>query len=121
MPDSNSNSIGIGQLVGKFPIATFSSTSYRINSGSAINAGATVTDTIATTSGVATTDLEVAFRARDAIWSAIPKGLQLVSSTVTAADTISVVWKNTLATTIPAGSIPASAVWTVVVLGQFSK
>lgn len=121
MPDSNSNSIGIGQLVGKFPIATFASSSYQINGGSAITAGATVTGTISTTSGVALTDLEVAVRARDAIWSAIPKGLQLVSTTVTAADTISVVWKNTLATTIPASAIPASAVWTVVVLGQFSK
>lgn len=121
MPDLNNNGFGIGLLDGKLPIATFSSSSYRINGGSAIAAGATVTETISTSSGVAITDLDVAVRARDAIWSAIPKGLQLVSATVTAADTITVKWRNSLDVAIPAGAIPASAVWTVVVLGQFSK
>lgn len=120
MPDSNNNSFGVGLLSGRFPIASYSSSSYQINGGSAIAAGATVTETI-TATGILTTDLDVAIRARDAVWAAIPKGLSLVSATVTATNTVTVVWQNTLATAIPAGSIPAAGVWTVIAIGQFSK
>ena len=120
MPDLNNNSFGIGQLDGKLPIASYSSSSYQINGGSAIAAGATVTETI-TATGILTTDLDVAIRARDAVWSAIPKGLVLVSAIVTATNTVTVVWRNTLAVAIPAGSIPAAGVWTVAAIGQFSK
>lgn len=120
MPDLNNNSFGVGLLNGKFPIASYSSSSYQINGGSAIAAGATVTENI-TATGILTTDLDVAIRARDAVWAAIPKGLSLVSATVTATNTVTVVWKNTLETAIPAGSIPAAGVWTVIAIGQFSK
>jgi len=120
MPDLNNNSFGVGLLSGKFPIASYSSSSYQINGGSAIAAGATVTETI-TATGILTTDLDVAIRARDAVWAAIPKGLSLMSATVTATNTVTVVWQNTLATAIPAGSIPAAGVWTVIAIGQFSK
>ena len=120
MPDLNNNSFGIGQLGGKLPIATYSSSSYQINGGSAIAAGAYVTETI-TATGILTTDLDVVIRARDAVWSAIPKGLQLVSAIVTATNTVTVVWRNSLATTIQAGAIPAAGIWTVCALGQFSK
>ena len=120
MPDLNNNSFGVGQLAGKMPIATYSTSSYQINSGSAIAAGASITDSI-TATGVLTTDLDVAIRARDAVWSTIPKGLQLISATVTATNTISAVWRNSLATAIPAASIPVAGVWTALVLGQFSK
>ena len=116
MPDSNSNSIGIGQLVGNFPIASYTAT-YQISGGTAIAAGASVTQTI-TFTGLVTTDNQVAIRARDAIQSVIPKGLQLVSTTVSAADTLTVVWKNTTTASI---TPPASATWTAVVFGQFSK
>ena len=117
MPDLNNNSFGIGQLDGKLPIATYSSSSYQINGGSAIAAGAYVTETI-TATGILT---DVVIRARDAVWSAIPKGLQLVSAIVTATNTVTVVWRNSLATTIQAGAIPAAGIWTVCALGQFSK
>jgi len=120
MPDLNNNSFGVGLLNGRFPIASYSSSSYQINGGSAIAAGATVTETI-TATGILTTDLDVAIRARDAVWAAIPKGLSLISATVTATNTVTVVWQNTLATAIPAGSIPAAGVWTVIAIGQFSK
>jgi len=120
MPDLNNNSFGVGLLNGRFPIASYSSSSYQINGGSAIAAGATVTETI-TATGILTTDLDVAIRARDAVWAAIPKGLSLMSATVTATNTVTVVWQNTLATAIPAGSIPAAGVWTVIAIGQFSK
>lgn len=120
MPDLNNNSFGVGLLSGRFPIASYSSSSYQINGGSAIAAGAIVTETI-TATGILTTDLDVAIRARDAVWAAIPKGLSLVSATVTATNTVTVVWQNTLATAIPAGSIPAAGVWTVIAIGQFSK
>lgn len=116
MPDSNSNSFGIGQLTYNFPIATYTAT-YQINSGTAIAAGASVTQTI-TFTGLVVTDSQVAIRARDAIMNAIPKGLQLVSAVVTAADTLTVVWKNNSAVSI---TPPASATWTAVVFGIFSK
>ena len=120
MPDTNSNSIGIGQLTYNLPIASYSSSSYQINGGSAIAAGATVTETI-TATGILTTDQNVVIRARDAVWSAIPKALQLVSCVVTATNTVTVTWKNTGAVAIPAGSIPAAGVWTVAAIGVFSK
>ncbi len=116
MPDSNSNSIGIGQLTYNFPIASYTAT-YQINSGTAIAAGASVTETI-TFTGIVTTDNQVAIRARDAIQSIIPKGLQLVSTSVTATNTLTVVWKNTTTASI---TPPASATWTAVVFGVFSK
>lgn len=115
MPDSNSNSIGLGQLTYNFPIVTTSG-AYQINGGTAIAAGATVTDSPATFSGLATTDLQVAIRARDAV--VIPKGLQLISVTVASATTLTLVWKNTTAASI---TPPASATWTAVVFGIFSK
>ena len=120
MPDSNSNSIGIGQLTYNLPIASYSSSSYQINGGSAIAAGATVTETI-TATGILTTDLNVVVRARDAVWSAMPKGLQLVASYVSATNTVTVIWKNTTAVAIPASAIPAAGVWTVCAIGVFSK
>jgi len=120
MPDLNNNNFGIGQLDGKLPIASYASSSYQINGGSAIAAGASVTETI-TATGILTTDLDVAIRARDAVFSAIPKGLQLVSTVVSATNTVTVVWRNSLAVAIPAGAIPAAGVWTVSALGQFSK
>lgn len=116
MPDSNSNSFAVGQLTYNFPIATYTAT-YQINSGTAIAAGASVTENI-TFTGLATSDSQVAIRARDAIASIMPKGLQLVSSVVSATNTLTVVWKNTTTASI---TPPASATWTAVVFGVFSK
>jgi hypothetical protein len=90
------------------------------NMASAIYVQHSVTETI-TATGILTTDLDVAIRARDVVWSAIPKGLQLVSSVVSATNTVTVVWRNSNAVAIPAGAIPAAGVWTVAALGQFSK
>lgn len=116
MPDSNNNQWGAGQLTYNLPIASYTAT-YQINSGTVIAAGASVTQTI-TFTGLAVTDNNVAIRARDAIMNTIPKGLQLVSTAVTAADTLTVVWKNTTTASIVP---PASGTWTAIVYGMFSK
>lgn len=109
MPDSNYS--GLGPIV---PIATYTSGStYAINGGSALAAGATSTSADITFTGVATTDTNVMFAPRDAY--VIPKGIKLVSAKVTATNTVSVVWKNT---TDAAITPPAAATWTCVVLKQ---
>ena len=116
MPDSNNNEWGVGQLTYNLPIASYTAT-YQINSGTAIAAGASVTETI-TFTGLATTDNNVAIRGRDAVMNAIPKGLQLVSTAVSATNTLTVVWKNTTTASV---TPPASGTWTAIVYGMFSK
>lgn len=110
MPDTNN----IRLISVKAPIATYTAT-YQINSGTAIAAGASVTQTI-TFTGLATTDNEFGIAPRDAI--EIPKGLQLTDATITATNTLSVTWKNNTAASI---TPPASATWTCVVLAEFFR
>lgn len=109
MPDINNG----WSFAGKAPLATYTAT-HQINSGTAIAAGATVTETI-TFTGLATTDKEYAISARDAITAAWPKGLILVESHVSAADTLTVTWKNNTNASL---AVPASATWSCVVLGD---
>lgn len=111
MPDSNNFPL----LTGKLPIATYTAT-FQINSGTAIAAGATTAAQTITFTGLATTDKEFGISPRDAI--VIPTGLQLVRSEITAADTLTVQFKNTTAASI---TPPASATWTCVVLADFFK
>lgn len=110
MPDSNN----IRLVSVKAPIATYTAT-YQINSGTAIAAGASVTQTI-TFTGVATTDNEFGISPRDEI--EIPKGLQLTGCKISATNTVSVTWKNATADSI---TPPASATWTCVVLADFFR
>lgn len=110
MPDQTNSRL----LSVKAPIATYTAT-YQINSGTAIAAGASITQTI-TFTGLATTDNEFGISARDAI--EIPKGLQLTDCRITATNTLSVTWRNTLDVAI---TPPASATWTCVVLAEFFR
>jgi hypothetical protein len=97
------------------PIATYTSGStYAINSGSALAAGATTTSADITFTGVTTSDKNIAFAPRDAY--TIQPGLVLVSAKVTAANTVSVVWKNTTNASI---TPTAAATWTCVVYKPF--
>jgi len=109
MPDSNYS--GLGPVL---PIVTYTSGStYAINAGSEIAAGATTASADITFTGVATTDKNIAFAPRDAY--VIPAGIKLVSAKVTATNTVSVVWKNT---TDKAITPQAAATWTLVVYKQ---
>lgn len=82
------------------------SATYQINSGSAIAAGASVTDSV-TFTGVQTTDTQVAVGFGDAVAADIAAaGLKLTSVTVTATNTVALTWQNqgTLSSTPPATS-----------------
>ena len=106
MPDSNYSGLSIA-----LPIVTYTSGStYAINAGSAIAAGATTTSADITFTGVATTDTNIAFAPRDAY--VIDKRIKLVSAKVTATNTVSVVWKNIGTESI---TPQAAATWTCVV------
>ena len=106
MPDSNYSGITI-----PLPIATYTSGStYAINGGSALAAGATTTSADITFTGVTVSDKNIALAPRDAY--VIDKRIKLVSAKVTAADTVSVVWKNTGVESI---TPQAAATWTLVV------
>jgi hypothetical protein len=106
--------MNIAVITAELPIATYTAT-YQINSGTAIAAGASVTDSI-TFTGLATTDKKAAISPRDAI--AIPKGLVVTSMVITATNTLGVTWLNNTAASI---AVPASATWTCVVLANFMK
>lgn len=110
MPDINAS----GLRVGKFSLATYTGT-VNINSGSAIAAGATVTENY-TFTGAATTDTEFGICPRDAI--TIPAGLKLVSITISATNTVTATWLNTTAASI---TPPASATWTLAIIGDFFR
>jgi hypothetical protein len=110
MPDSYYSG-----LTPVLPIVTYTSGStYAINAGSALAAGASSASADITFTGVAVTDHNVALSPRDGY--VIPKGIALVSARVTAANTISVVWKNTTNASI---TCPAAATWTAVVYTPF--
>jgi hypothetical protein len=97
------------------PIVTYTSGStYAINGGSSIAAGATTTSADITFTGLATTDTNVGFAPRDAY--VIPKGVQLVSAKVTATNTLSVVWRNNSNVAV---TPPAAVTWTAVVFKPF--
>jgi hypothetical protein len=112
MPDLQN----VGLNTGFMPIATYTAT-YQINSGSAIAAGATVTDS-ATFTGALTTDTRFSICPRDALAVLIPTGLVLVSCTITATNTATIVWRNSTANSV---TPPASATWTGLVLGMFYR
>ena len=100
MPDIYNGGLTIAQ-----PIVTYQSSSYQINGGTALAAGASVTETM-TFTGLAVTDVNYGFAPRDAI--VLPKGLVLTASLPTATNTLTVTWKNT--TTAPM-ALPAAGVW----------
>jgi hypothetical protein len=100
MVDIYNNGLTIAQ-----PVVTYQSSSYTINGGTALAAGASVTETM-TFTGLATTDVNYGFAPRDAI--VIPKGLVLVSSLPTATNTLTVTWKNTNGAVM---AMPAAGVW----------
>jgi hypothetical protein len=105
MPDKYS-----GGLTPVLPIVTYTSGStYAINGGSSLAAGATSTPTAITFTGLATTDGNIGFAPRDAY--VIPKGIELVSAVVTA-NTLTVAWRNN---TDQAITPPAAVTWTAVV------
>jgi len=110
MPDINAT----GLRVGKFPLATYTGT-VNINSGSAIAAGATVTENY-TFTGAVTTDNEFGICPRDAI--VIPAGLKLDSITISATNTVTTVWRNVSAASI---TPPSSATWSLVIIGDFFR
>lgn len=92
-----------------------------INGGAVILGGtssspaAAFTDTY-TATGVVTTDKRVAIGPRDAI--VVPAGLALLSIVVSATNTLQVTWQNTTLWPI---TPPASATWTVAVLGNLFR
>lgn len=100
MPDIYNGGLTIAQ-----PIVTYQSSSYQINGGTALAAGASVTETM-TFTGLATTDVNYGFAPRDAI--VLPKGLVLTASLPTATNTLTVTWKNTNAVSM---AMPAAGVW----------
>ena len=92
------------------------SATYQINGGSAIAAGASITDS-KTFTGVKTTDTQVAVGYDDAVAASLPSGLVLTDAYVTATDTVALVWTNqgTQSVTPPATSQQFFAIR----LGQF--
>ena len=110
MPDTNNT----GLFVGKYPLATYTGT-VNINGGSAVAAGATVTENY-TFTGAVTTDREFGISPRDAV--SIPAGLQLVSLSISATNTVTATWKNTTAASI---TPPSSATWSLVIIGDFFR
>jgi len=94
-----------GGLTISQPVVTYASSSYTINSGTALAANASVTETM-TFTGLAVTDVNYGFAPRDAV--VIPKGLVLVSSLPTATNTLTVTWKNNSGVAI---TPPAAGVW----------
>jgi len=108
--DSNST----GMLVGTFPIATITGTVF-INSGTAIAAGASITENY-TFTGAVTTDTKFGLCPRDAV--TIPKGLVLTSLTISATNTVTATWKNNTAAAI---TPPATATWSLAIFGAFFR
>jgi len=100
MPDIYNGGLTIAQ-----PIVTYQSSSYTINSGTALAAGASVTETM-TFTGLATTDVNYGFAPRDVI--VIPNGLVLVNSKPTATNTLTVTWRNSTDSSM---AMPAAGVW----------
>lgn len=115
MPDSNS----FGGLVGTFPLASYTA-SFQINSGTAIAAGNTAAAQTITFTGLALTDDDApsnyAIAPRNTI--TIPAGLVMISSFISATDTLTVQWKNVSDKSI---TPPASATWTCVVYREFFR
>jgi hypothetical protein len=90
------NIVSPGIIKGPLPIQTIQiSATYQINGGTAITAGATVTDASKTFTGAATTDKVVALAWDDAVQASLPAGLVFAGITVTAANTVSISWTNT--------------------------
>ena len=106
---SNAKSITSGQ-----PLITIQSSTYAINGGSALAAGASVTENI-TATGVATTDKRIGIAPRDA--TVIPFGLSVSNIFVSATNTVTVTWTNN---TTAAITPPATAVWSVAVFGNYN-
>jgi len=80
---------------GLLPIQTLNiSATYQINGGTAIAAGASISDS-KTFTGLATTDTQVAVAYDDAVAASLPAGLVLTDFYVTAANTATLVWTNT--------------------------
>lgn len=92
---------------GQHPAQTIQiSATYQINSGTAIAAGASITDSV-TFTGVLTTDNQVCIGMGDAIAKSIAAvGLVLTGIAVTATNTVSLTWQNqtTISQTPPATS-----------------
>ena len=110
MPDLNST----GLLVANAPIVTYTGTVF-INSGTAIAAGASVTENY-TFTGALTTDTRFGICPRDAV--VIPTGLQLVSLTISATNTVTATWRNNNAVAV---TPPATATWSFAILGEYYK
>ena len=106
---SNAKTITAG-----LPLITIQSSTYAINGGSALAAGASVTETI-TATGVATTDKRIGIAPRDA--TVIPFGLTVSNIFVSATNTVTVTWTNN---TTAAITPPATAVWAVSVFGNYN-
>ena len=110
MPDLNNRQF----LIGLAPIATYTGT-VNINSGSALAAGASVTENY-TFTGAATTDGKIGICPRDA--TVIPYGLNLVNLVVSATNTVTATWTNATNASI---TPPASATWTYAAFGEFFR
>jgi hypothetical protein len=100
-------------ITGALPLITIQSSTYAINGGASLAAGASVTETI-TATGVVTTDKRIGIAPRDA--TVIPYGLTVANIFVSATNTVTVTWTNNLTTAI---TPPATAVWSVAVLGNY--
>ena len=105
----------VGFLVGTNPVFSVTGT-VNINSGSAIAAGATITENY-TFTGALTTDINFGIAHRPGV-TALPAGLQLSALSVSATNTVTASWTNT--TTQPI-TPPASATWTYIVQNEFFR
>lgn len=92
---------------GLYPLQTIQiSATYQVNSGTAIAAGASITDNV-TFTGVLTTDTQIAIGFGDAVAAALSAAnIVLTSVVVTATNTVALTWTNTssLSRTPPATS-----------------
>ena len=116
MPSSNNT----GFLIGLAPVVTITGTVY-INSGTAIAAGASITDTY-TFTGAATTDINFGISPRPQNTATPPTflqpGLQLTSLTVSSTNTLTAVWTNTTGAPI---TPPVSSTWTYAVFNEYFR
>ena len=114
MSGPNLNNVAAGISAKKFEtVLIYTVSSYQINSGTAIAAGDSVTDS-ATFTGVLKTDTNIGIAQRLGT-GAIPTGLQLTGISVTATNTVSLTWTN-----ITSASITPPAANTNLYLGVFS-
>jgi hypothetical protein len=102
-------------ITAAMPLITIQSSTYAINGGSALAAGASTTSDTITATGVATTDKRIGISPRDG--TVIPYGLTASNIFVSATNTVSVTWTNNTTSAI---TPPATAVWSVVVLGNYT-